>query len=137
MNRRAAGPIVAILACAALTGCGSSTEFDEGTIPASSVDIRQAPGSGSDYVGALGDATISLCDVAGREGRVAGTVQHHEAEPQSYRIYVTIHTDERPRAIKQIDVENVAPHVRASWQSRLVNGEKGALCSLHVERYTA
>lgn len=148
-GRRAAakGAVAASIAVAVglvLAGC-----TDSGPTPSPSpttsdqaqtsvTDIVDTPGSGAGLEGALADAEVKTCELAGEEWQVAGTVTNSTDAAASYRIYVSLLTPGGDtRSLTQVDVDPIDAGASADWETTVAVQDETLDCVLRVERYAS
>ena len=141
---RALAAGVAVALGLVLVGCTDSAPEPTPTPTASEqaeggiTDIVDTPGSGEGLVGALADAEVKTCELAGDHWDVAGTVTNSSEGPASYRIYVSLLTEGGDtRSLTQVDVEPVDPGASADWETTVAVQDETLDCVLRVERYAS
>lgn len=147
--RRPAAPGLAVAGIAValglvLTGCTDSAPEPTPTPTASEeaqagvTDITDTPGSGEGLEGALADAEVKTCELAGDHWEVAGTVTNSSAAAASYRIYVSLLTERGDtRSLTQVDVESIDAGASADWETSVAVQDETLDCVLRVERYAS
>ncbi|MEV4735059.1 MULTISPECIES: hypothetical protein [unclassified Microbacterium] len=143
----ATGVVVAGIAVAlglVLTGCTDTAPEPTPTptateeAPAGITDITDTPGSGEGLEGALADAEVTTCELAGDHWEVAGTVTNSSAAAASYRIYVSLLTEGGDtRSLTQVDVDAVDSGASAEWETSVAVQDETLDCVLRVERYAS
>jgi hypothetical protein len=134
----------------ALTGCTSqdaepsptptSSPTAEATEQASAgiTDVKDVPGSGEGFTGALSDLQIATCERADGGWTVAGTVQNPTEGAVTYRLYMSLLTGASDtRALQQVDVGPVEAGAGGDWSMTIPVEEDGLTCVPRVERYEA
>ncbi|MCS3441226.1 hypothetical protein [Microbacterium phyllosphaerae] len=148
-GRRAAtkGVVVAGIAVALgllLAGCTDSAPDPKPTPTATEpaeagiTDIQDTPGSGEGLEGALADAEVKTCELAGDHWEVAGSVTNSSDADASYRIYVSLLTEGGDtRSLTQVDVDPIAAGAIADWETTVAVEDEALDCVLRVERYAS
>ena len=99
-------------------------------------DVKQAPGTGADFVGALADSKVAHCEPKGSGWSVDGTVTNSSDAPADYRIYVSLlNTGGATRALVEVDSQGVDAGKSKDWSVDIPSPDKGLQCVLRVERY--
>ncbi|WP_010204278.1 hypothetical protein [Salinibacterium sp. PAMC 21357] len=99
-------------------------------------DIQDAPGTGENLQGALADSTVDVCERAGDEWTVSGSVINSTDTAVTYRIYVSLLNGANDtRALTQVDVDVTEPGASADWTIAIPVAEDELSCVLRVERY--
>jgi hypothetical protein len=144
--RIAAPVLAALLIVTAMAGCTPTAKpTPKPTASASATalspgitDITDPPGTGEGLAGALKDTTVTACAQKGTGWSVTGTVTNPTADAANYRIYVSLlNAANDTRALKQVDVDALAPAAKADWSADIPVDEKNLSCVLRVERYVA
>ncbi|WP_222119179.1 hypothetical protein [Microbacterium sp. 1.5R] len=127
-----------------LAGCTDSAPEPTPTPTASEeaqagvTDIVDTPGSGEGLEGALADAEVKTCELAGDHWEVAGTVTNSSAAAASYRIYVSLLTEGGDtRSLTQVNVEPIDAGASADWETSVAVQDETLDCVLRVERYAS
>lgn len=129
-----------------LSGCTNGnpeptpTPTATSTAPAEAgiTDIVDTPGSGEGLEGALADAEVKKCELAGDHWEVSGTVTNSSEAPASYRIYVSLLTEGGDtRSLTQVNVDPTDPGASAEWATTVDVQDEALDCVLRVERYPA
>lgn len=127
-----------------LAGCTDSKPEPKPTPTASEqaeagvTDITDTPGSGEGLEGALSDAEVKTCELAGDHWEVAGSVTNSSAAAASYRIYVSLLTEGGDtRSLTQVDVEPIDAGASADWETTVAVEDEALDCVLRVERYAS
>jgi hypothetical protein len=120
------------IALTALTACSapSADAKDSST----SSKVTTAPGTAKGYVGAAKDVTIEKCDATKSPASFSGTVTNPEKTKQSYRIYVSVLAGDATLGIAQVNVDDVEPKAKKSWNGTADAGAENGRCVLRVER---
>ncbi|MFJ4225162.1 hypothetical protein [Microbacterium sp. NPDC089695] len=127
-----------------LAGCTDSAPEPTPTPTASDeaqagvTDIVDTPGSGEGLEGALSDAEVTTCELAGDQWQVDGTVTNSSAGAASYRIYVSLLTEGGDtRSLTQVNVDAIDAGASADWATTVDVQDETLDCVLRVERYAA
>lgn len=130
-----------------LAGCSGGPDGDPTPTPTASssaterpaiTDVETPAGGDGDYVGAAKDVQVTTCKRDGSSWSVAGTAENPEKTAQSYRIYVSLlKGGSDTRAVKEVDVSDVAASDAKSWDTTIDTDERGLSCVLRVERFAA
>lgn len=128
-------PLVA-LSLAACTGEATGGDADAPT-EISYVEITDQQGSVEGYVGALEDAVINRCELAGDGWISEGTVTNPTESEQSYRIYVAFNENRDTHGLVQIDLTSVPAEASQHWKVEAPIPGDDLTCVLRVERFTA
>jgi PBP1b-binding outer membrane lipoprotein LpoB len=145
--RLAAAAGAALLAAGLLAGCTSApaphpTPTASKTAAAAKpglTDVKQAPGTGTDFTGALADTKVQHCDPKGDGWTVDGTVKNPTDSAADYRIYVSLlNASGDTRALVEVDSTGVDAGASKDWSVDIpAKDEKNLSCVLRVERYAA
>lgn len=143
----ARGAIVAGIAVTlglVLAGCTDSAPEPKPTPTATEqaeagiTDIQDTPGSGEGLEGALADAEVKTCELAGDHWEVDGTVTNSSEAAASYRIYVSLLTEGGDtRSLTQVDVDPIDAGESADWKTSVDVQDEALDCVLRVERYAS
>ncbi|MGJ0388250.1 hypothetical protein [Microbacterium sp. CGR1] len=141
------GVVVAGIAVAlglVLAGCTDSAPEPKPTPTATEqaeagvTDITDTPGSGEGLEGALSDAEVKTCELAGDHWEVAGSVTNSSEAAASYRIYVSLLTEGGDtRSLTQVDVASIDAGASADWATSVAVEDEALDCVLRVERYAS
>jgi PBP1b-binding outer membrane lipoprotein LpoB len=146
--RLAAVAGAALLAAGLLAGCTSSpapkptptaTKSAAAAAKPGLTDVKQAPGTGKDFAGALADTKVEHCNPKGDGWTVDGTVKNSTDAPADYRIYVSLlNASGDTRALVEVDSTGVEAAQSKDWSVDIpAKDEKSLTCVLRVERYAA
>lgn len=99
------------------------------------MSVAIAPGTGSGFVGARADATLSSCEGAGGTWTAVGTVTNPTSGVVGYRIYVAFLSSGRATlGLLQVDAGPVLAGESATWRGSLPLSVAVDECVLRVER---
>ena len=137
----------AVLAVGLLAGCTAPkpapthtpTPSPTATAAAPGItDVKQAPGTGTGFTGALSDTKVEHCAPKGSGWTVDGTATNSSGANVDYRIYVSLlNAGGGTRALVEVDVPGVAPKASKPWSVDIPATDKNLSCVLRVERYPA
>lgn len=130
-----------------LTGCGSNGsdgDDDPGddlteetaTQGSSYTEVSDHPGSLDEFTGALEDAELESCEAGGSGWIAEGTVTNPLDDVQSYRVYVSVRSEEGTIGLVQVNVDDVDGGDSGSWEADFDLDEDDLECSLRVERFS-
>lgn len=130
-------PLVALTlaACSGEGATGAQSAEVEEAPQASYVDVADPQGSLEDYVGAIEDVEITLCESTGQALKAEGKVTNPTDGTQSYRLYVAFNKGRDTKGLKQVDVTEVTAGETSKWEAEVPVNADGIECAVRVERY--
>jgi hypothetical protein len=135
----------ALLAVGLLAGCTTTpkphptpTATKSAAAKPGITDVKQAPGTGDGFTGALADSKVTHCDPKGSGWTVDGTVTNSSDAAVDYRIYVSLlNAGGDTRALVEVDSQGVDAGKSKDWTVDIPSPDKDLQCVLRVERYPA